>query len=233
VADLTNENIEEKPLTAKSEGLSQQQVNDIVKREKANASDRVRRELEAKHTEELEKLRAELSSNNAVDKEALKKELYDQFLGDLKTHHETLKKEEEEKRLTSIADQYHLKMGKGSELFSDFNEVMGDFKPAEFSNTAMLAAQMEHTPEIMYELANNPGKLAEIEALAERSEAMARKQLEKLSKSIETNIEAKRNNVSVPPPLSQVKSSSVGVDSSKMSLRDLKNAPWLQTSGRR
>ena len=147
---------------------------------------------------------------------------------DLKYHRDELAKQEEEKQLRALADQYHLKMGKGSQFFDDFNEVMGDFKPAEFSNTAMLAAQMENTPEIMYELANNPGKLAEIEGLAEKSLTMAKKQLERLAKSINANLEAKQNNVNAPPPLSQVKSSSVGVDSNKMTLKDLKNAKWLR-----
>lgn len=216
-----------------TEGLSQQQVNDIVKREKAQAGDRVRREMEAQHRQELEKVRAESAGNQPagqgqVDPEAIKQQVYDQFMQDLKYHRDELAKQEEEKQLRALADQYHLKMGKGSQLFDDFNEVMGDFKPAEFSNTAMLAAQMENTPEIMYELANNPGKLAEIEGLAEKSPTMAKKQLERLAKSINANLEAKQNNVNAPPPLSQVKSSSVGVDSNKMTLKDLKNAKWLR-----
>jgi hypothetical protein len=57
---------------------------------------------------------------------------------------------------------------------------------------------------------------------------MAKKQLERLAKSINANLDAKQNNVNAPPPLSQVKTSSVGVDSNKMTLKDLKNAKWLR-----
>jgi len=92
----------------------------------------------------------------------------------------------------------------------------------------MLAAQMENTPEIMYELANNPSKLLEIDGLAKTSPKLATKQLERLSKSIANNLEAKTNNVSAPPPLSKLKSSSVGMDSGKMTLKDFKNASWLK-----
>lgn len=228
---ITDKNVEANaPAQAQSEGLSQQQVNDIVKREKTQAAERTRREMEAQHQGELERVRAEAGnqSGNQIDPEAMKREIYDQFMNDLKYHRDELAKQEEEKHLRGLADQYHLKMGKGSQLFDDFEQVMGDFKPAEFSNTAMLAAQMENTPEIMYELANNPGKLAEIEALAEKSPTMAKKQLDRLAKSIESNLSAKQNNVNAPPPLSQVKSSSVGVDSNKMSLKDLKGAAWLR-----
>jgi len=201
------------------------QVNDIVKRRKL--------ELESKHQAEIEQMKAQMQqqqpvSSQNMDVESIKNQVYDKFMGDLKFHRDELAKSEEEKSLRSLAEQYHLKMGKGSQLFDDFNEIMGDFKPSEFSNTAMLAAQMENTPEIMYELANNPGKLAEIEALAERSPNMAKKQLEKLAKSINSNLEAKQNNVTAPPPLSQVKSSASGVDSNKMNLKDMKNASWLR-----
>ena len=232
--DLAKENVGESiNQPTQSEGLSQQQVNDIVKREKAQAAERVRREMEAQHRDELERVRAETAGNQPagqgqIDPEAIKQQVYEQFMQDLKYHRDELAKQEEEKQLRILADQYHLKMGKGSQLFDDFNEVMSEFKPAEFSNTAMLAAQMENTPEIMYELANNPGKLAEIESLAEKSPPMARKQLERLAKSIGANLDAKQNNVSAPPPLSQVKSSSVGVDSNKMTLKDMKNAKWLR-----
>lgn len=232
--DLPKENVEGTVATpAESQGLNQQQVNDIVKREKMQAAERTRREMEAQHREELDRVRAEAAGNqpaapNQIDPVAIRQQLYEQFMQDLKYHRDELVKQEEEKSLRALADQYHLKMGKGSKLFDDFESVMGDFKPAEFSNTAMLAAQMENTPEIMYELANNPGKLAEIESLAEKSPTMAKKQLERLAKSINVNLEAKQSNVNAPPPLSLVKSSSVGVDSNKMTLKDFKNAPWLK-----
>lgn len=215
--------------------LNQQQVNDIVKREKLQAAERVRREMDAQHQAELEKVRAEAgrgipqqAEGQQVDADAIKQQVYNQFLTDLEMQRKKLAEEEETRKLQSLADQYHLKMGKGSQLFDDFNDVMGDFKPAEFSNTVMLVSQMENTPEIMRELVANPEKLAQIEGLAERSPGMAMKMLTRLSESVNANLSAKQNNVSAPPPLSQIKSSQVGTDSGKMTLKDFKNASWLR-----
>lgn len=208
--------------------LTTSQVNDIVKREKARAEARTRQELEAAHREELEKLRLEKAASPGIDTSAIEERVYNKFMGDLKQHHEENERLAREAELKQVADQYYLKMGKGSQLFENFNEVMGDFEPAQFPNAVMLAAGMENTPEIMYELANNPTKLQQIDSLAQKSPQLAKKELERLSQSINQNLQAKTNNVDAPAPLSRLKSSSVGADSGKMSLKDYKNAPWLR-----
>jgi hypothetical protein len=212
--------------------LTTSQVNDIVKREKAHAAERARQQAQAEYQAELEKVRAEAAgkpaSKGEIDATAIKQQVYEQFMQDLQKHRDEVERKTQEDELKTIADQYYLKMGKGSQLFEDFNEVMGDFEPDKFPNAVMLAAQMENTPEIMYELANNPSKLLEIDGLAKTSPKLATKQLERLSKSIANNLEAKTNNVSAPPPLSKLKSSSVGMDSGKMTLKDFKNASWLK-----
>ena len=185
--------------------LTTSQVNDIVKREKAHAAERARQQAQAEYQAELEKVRAEAAgkpaSKGEIDATAIKQQVYEQFMQDLQKHRDEVERKTQEDELKTIADQYYLKMGKGSQLFEDFNEVMGDFEPDKFPNAVMLAAQMENTPEIMYELANNPSKLLEIDGLAKTSPKLATKQLERLSKSIANNLEAKTNNVSAPPPL--------------------------------
>jgi hypothetical protein len=222
----------EAPATESAEKtLTTSQVNDIVKREKAHVAERVRQQAQAEHQAELEKIRAEYAAQAApagADTSEIEKRVYDKFMQDLQKHRDEVERKAQEDELKTIADQYYLKMGKGSQLFEDFNEVMGDFEPDKFPNAVMLAAQMENTPEIMYELANNPSKLLEIDSLAKTSPKLATKQLERLSKSISQNLEAKTNNVSAPPPLSKLKSSSVGMDSGKMTLKDFKNASWLR-----
>lgn len=214
--------------------LTASEVNNIVRREKHRAAESAKRDLEAQHQAEIERLRAEQtgpvsSANGSMDTAEIEKRVYEKFLSDLQKHKEQITKEQEEAELKEIANKYYLKMGKGSELFNDFKEVIGEFEPSAFPNAVMLATHMDNTPEIMYELANNPIKLQEIEGLAQRSPKMAQKELEKLSKSITKNVEAKTNNVTAPAPLSKLKSSSaVGVDTGKMTIKDFKNAPWLK-----
>jgi hypothetical protein len=224
------------PVASSGNTFTQAQLEDIVKREKARAAESARQKMEAQHREEIERLRAGTEPERGrpgnevpLDASAIKQQVYDQFMDDLQKHHLEAQREAEEREAKKIAEQYHLKMAKGSQLFDDFNEVIGDFKPGEFHNTVFLAAQMDNTNEIMYELAKNPSKLIEIDSLAEKSPSLAMKQLQKLSDSIKANLNAKLNNVSAEPPLSRLKSSStVGADSGKMTLKDLKNQDWLR-----
>jgi len=208
--------------------LTASQVNEIVKREKAKAAQNARAETEARLAQQMGSVNLNSGFDPAALKEELGKEIYGKFMQDLQEHQEKTRRKEQEKHLKGIADKYYLKMGKGSQLFEDFNEILGDFEPDKFPETVMLAAEMEHTPEIMYELANNPSKLQEIEFLAQRSPRLAMKQLEKLQSSIGKNLEAKANVASAPAPLSRLKSSSVGADTGKMSMRDLKKASYLR-----
>lgn len=223
--------VDDQAMESTEKSLTTSQVNDIVKREKARAaeaaSERTRQELEGKHREEIERMRGE-SSNMGFDPEQIVKQVEDKFYENLKRTHEEQQETQRINDLKNLADQYHLKMGKGSELFEDFNEVISPFRPEQFPNTVMLVAEMENTPEIMYELAKNPEKLVQINSLAERSPEMARLQLKKLADSINVNLDAKQNNVSAPPPLSRPKSSSVAMDNGQMSLEDLKKQPWLR-----
>jgi hypothetical protein len=209
--------------------LTTSQVNDIVKREKARAAERARLDEQERHREELERVRQSAPPQAPdINIEEIEKRVYGKVMDEARRQYDENERLAHEAQLKQVADQYYLKMGKGSELFEDFNEVMGEFEPSQFPNAVMLAAGMENTPEIMYELANNPSKLQEIDSLAMKSPKLAQKQLERLSKSINQNLQAKNNNVDAPPPLSRLKSSSVGADSGKMSLKDYKNAPWLR-----
>jgi hypothetical protein len=210
--------------------LTASQVNDIVKREKIRAAEKARQEAEAAHQAELERMRSQPGQpgGGSLDVAAIEDRVYNKFLDELAHHRDEAVKAQQEAELRGIAEQYYLKMGKGSQLFDDFNEVMGDFEPDKFPNAVMLAAGMEHTPEIMYELAKNPSKLQEIDALATKSDKLAKRQLQKLSQSIESNLQAKATAVNAPAPLSRPKPSMVGADNGKMSLKDFKNAPWLR-----
>jgi hypothetical protein len=220
----------EQPGEAASEKmLTASQVNEIVKREKLKAAESARAQAEAQFRNGQggqSQSAPPLDMNNLKDD--LRKEVYEQFMGDLQKHQQESMRNEQEQHLKGIVDQYYIKMGKGSEMFSDFNQIMGDFEPESFPSTVLLVAQMENAPEIMYELANNPQKLSYIDELAKKSEKMAKKELGKLSESISNNLDAKRNVPNVPAPLSRPKSSSVGADTGKMTMKDLKKASYLR-----
>lgn len=209
--------------------LPQTQVNDIVKREKMAAADRARREVEAEYMQRMQSQQMQpQAQGNApnVDPEQMYSDLSARLMAEFERKQEEAmqaRMEQERKdRSAAMAAQYFDKMRNGAELFEDFEEVLADFKPGAFPEVALLAGQLDNTAEVMYELAKNPSKLADINVLAKSDPEWAIKQLKKLSESIESNKQAM--NVRSPnAPLSKIKSSNIGgVDAAPRSVDDLR-----------
>jgi hypothetical protein len=218
------------PASEGEKTLTQSQVNEIVKREKANTAERVRREMEALREQE-----ASRAPQNGLDPAALEEKIIQRLVEmDKKAQEEDRKREQEaqdaerRQQVEKVASEFWLKMKSGKDQYSDFDEVMTDFDASAFPQLAFLSAGMENTAGIMYELSKNPTKLAQLNLLAERSPKLAEREMKKLSESISKNEEAKAENVSPNAPLSRLKSSNVGADTGKMSLKDYKNADWLK-----
>lgn len=136
--------------------------------------------------------------------------------------------EQLEQEVNQVAQQYLGKMAQGKDLYDDFEAMTADFNPAEFPQLVFLANQMDNTPALIYELRKNPGKLADLSVLIEKSPSMARNELQKLSDSIKRNDEAKRNLQEPQDPLSRLKPSPVGTDNGTKNVRDFKGASYLR-----
>jgi len=133
-----------------------------------------------------------------------------------------------EQEVNQVAEQYFGKMAQGKDMFDDFEAITADFNPAEFPQLVFLANEMDNTPAIIYELRKNPGKLADLAVLVEKSPSMARNELSKLSESIKRNDEAKRNLQEPQDPLNRLKPSPVGTDNGTKNVRDFKGASYLR-----
>lgn len=217
---------------APDRNLTQEHVNEIVKREKAAAADKVRREMEALHRQEIEQMKSGIPKSvggiQQEDMGVIEERLMKRFAEEQDRRQNDQLRAENEQLLRNAADMYHLKVAKGKDKFSDFEEVMRDFDPSAFPQVALESADFDNTDEIMYELSKNPGKLMQLTGLFEKSPIMGRRELTKLSQLIAQNQEAKENNVSTNAPLSRLKSSMVGEDSGQTTLKDFKNADWLR-----
>ena len=89
-------------------------------------------------------------------------------------------------------------------------------------------AGMDNKAQVVKDLAKNPSKYANILTLANGgSPKLAQLELNKLSASIKTNMDAKKT-PKVDAPLSQIRSSNIGGDDGNMSVTDLRNQPWLR-----
>lgn len=205
--------------------LTKTQLTDLVKKERFRAAEKARAETEAKYQAEMQAQQGQMPQ---FDPAEMRRQVKEELISDIQAAHAEAEKERQTQEMRTLYDQYQLKMGKGSQLFDDFEEIMGDFEPGSFPDATMLAAQMDNTAEIMYELTRNPSKLQDIDSLARKSPKLAMKELERLEGSINQNLQAKVNTVSAPQPLSKIKSSSVGADTGKMTLKDFKNASYLR-----
>jgi len=206
-------------------------VNDLIKREKAAVADKVRQEMEAAYQAELQKLRESkpLATENASnDISDIENRVFNRIMQEAQKQQHADEEEQRKLAMQQVADEYFSKMRKGKEQFDDFDTVMKDFEPASFPQVVVLANEVENTPAVMYELSKNPQKLAAVQLLAERSPGKAREMLAKISESISNNEKAVAEHQSTNAPLSRLKSSNVGADSGKMTIKDYKNAPWLR-----
>lgn len=210
--------------------LSQSQVDDIVKGVKLDTQAKVRRELEEQYSD---RYRSSSSQPQSAD---LEEKLFNKMLERAEKMRAEKQKEEEQRqeaeyraKLQEKADNLFVKLKMGEEKYSDFKDVMQDFDLGAFPNIALLAGDVDNTADVMYELANNPYKIAQLDELAKRAPTLAKKELSKLSQSINVNEQAKLNNVTSPEPFTRPKSSKSGSgDSGKMTIADFKKQPWLR-----
>ena len=215
------------PVTNASDMLSKEQVNEIVKREKADAARRTREELEGRHRQEMERMKSEFGGRQQeqspmMDRDAMYQEFRDKLTSDLR-------QKAQQDYYKKVGETYNEKMSRGSKIIDNFNEVMAPFDPTQFWRTSELATELDNMPDVMGEIVSNPQKLTYIENLAEKSPELARRELKKISQSVAQNIQAKESNIDAPPPLSRLKSSTqAGADSGLKTVRDYKNASWLR-----
>lgn len=137
-----------------------------------------------------------------------------------------LKRQQEEYALevNRIADQYYERMRQGAEKYPDFTEKTESFDPSEFKEVVLLIGDMDNTADLVYELNQNPQLLASVSYFAQTGKwNQAKRELEKLTASIQKNSEAKQNYKAANPPLDRLNPSpGAGADGSEMSIADFK-----------
>lgn len=219
IATDVNQHQAEESIAPQERMISQSEVDKIV---------------HAKIMREREKMQPQNQSGMGgippgFDEDALLARATERMQQELDKQRQTYELEQNKARVEDVVRNYEEKMKMGPELYSDFNDVMADYNPSAFPQVTLLAAQMDNLPDIMYELAKNPGKLTHLHTLALASPDMARKELVKLSESIKRNDDAVNNNVKSPSPLSKLKpSANAGSDTGKRKISDLRKMPWLR-----
>lgn len=206
--------------------LTQSQVNKIVQQRSARAAEAARQEVEEKYQREfaeLQKQSGAQQSNSSVPSDDESDKMYQKV-------RQNLIDEMQRSQAGQLVNQYFAKMEAAKAEHPDFEEVTKDFEPAAYPYLTQLCAQLDNTADLIYELASNPSKLVTLDALATRSPRHAQAELLKLSKSIDTNKQAKADADEryTPAPLTRLQPSKVSGSNGKMSVRDLRAQDWLR-----
>ena len=238
VGEDETENVETPP---PEKMLPASQVTELIKKAKRKGEQKMQEQLDAAK-QQIEQLQAQQGQQEApvmqqqtpqsqgqgVDAQQIQQQVM-QLLQQKQQEDEQKRHQEQlEQEVNQVAQQYFGKMAQGKDMFEDFEAITADFNPAEFPQLVFLANQMDNTPAIIYELRKNPGKLADLAVLVEKSPNMARSELTKLSESIKRNDEAKRTLQEAQDPLNRLKPSPVGTDNGTKTVRDFKAASFLK-----
>lgn len=205
--------------------VPKEKLDDIIKRNRAAAADKARKEAEAQHRAEIEALRAQqgtMGGMQQVDEEQLFNKLQKRFLAEQQ-------KAQFSQQVDSAYDKFLRSMPKGKEHYEDFDQVMRDFVPEEFPELVFLVSQSTEDPShIMREMLTNPTKLSAINDIAKSSPRLAVRYIKEMEDSIKQNMQAKNQPVA-PQPLNQIRSSPMaGTANNNPSIQELRKAPQLR-----
>lgn len=199
----------------------------LIKKAKLKGKEQMQSELDALKAEN-ENLKSKAGSMGGMAANVSAEEIEQRVLSNLRQQFqesaEARAQAELQKQAEEISNSYKSKMAAGKASYDDFETVTADFKPENFPNLVWLVNKMDNTHDVMYELMNNPTKLATVIVMSERDPEAAFNMLGKISASIKTNQAAKAQEKDVQPPLGRLSSSSqtTGQDTGELSMRDMK-----------
>lgn len=203
--------------------FTQQEVNDLVGRNKREAVERFQRQQMAKLSQNQDgssqdgHQNASYGSSDEIRRIAAEESqrLMDKSTADAQRNAQM-------ESANRIATEFFTKLGTGKEKYQDFEKVMSDVEFQAIPHVVELANMTDNTADLMYELAKNPSKIANIQQLIAISPKLAYAEMQKLSQSIKDNESAA--NVKLPnSPLSQLRpSSNTGADNGVLSVKDLR-----------
>ena len=126
-----------------------------------------------------------------------------------------------------IADEFTQKMKAGEAKYPDFSEAVSDLNLPQVPHIVHWANGLDNTSDVMYDLAKNPAKFANVMMLSQTAPHLAQREMKRLSDSIKKNEEAKAQKLP-DEPLSQMKHSPVSTDNGRYTVSDYRKMDWLR-----
>lgn len=126
----------------------------------------------------------------------------------------------------ALANQFFSKLDAGKNKYPDFEEKVAPLRQAfaqgQLAHIALMANGADNTADIIYDLANNKGKIGNLLSLAQQSPSLAQAEISNLSQSIKTN-ESAQQQTNPNEPLGHLKPSTSSADNSQQSISALRN----------
>lgn len=214
--------------------IPQSKVDEIIKDRLRHKESRLRSEYESKmQTMQAPQQQAQMTQNMGGMQQASYDDIQRMVEEATKKQQETLSQQYlqyvEQEQAQKVAKEYLGKVNAAKEKYPDFDTKVGALQVEKIPSIVHLANSVSNTAEVMYDLAENPQKLASILQFANDPSTyhLAQIAITKLSDSIQMN-ESAKSQPSINPPLSQVKSSSAATDNGKSTIRDLRRQSWLR-----
>ena len=208
------------------------QVADVVKREKAKAYERGKREalmeLQQQAPAPIEQLepQAQALAQNApslggmagVSQADIERMIAEQAPQALQAHVQHLQNEQ---MVSNFVNKMQAAEQKYPGLEADLNNL--NYSDPRMHKFIALANAMENTGDIMKEVIDNPTKMESLLNMAYNQPHLAQKALTSLSESIKTNQNALAEDAQARDPLSQIKpSQNAGMDNGAMTVNDFR-----------
>lgn len=189
------------------------EVNEIVKRAKAEAVEKFKR-LYAQQPEYAQKKYGELpataptsSVSSESDYRRIAAEeaqrLRDEWVREAQT-------QAENQYAQKVVETFWNKVATGKEKYADFDAITNDIELRQFPNTVQILAEyVDNAQDMLYEFGKDRLKLAQLEQLAKMSQKDAIIQARRLSEALKVNEDALK--AKIPnEPLSQLRPQSTG-----------------------
>lgn len=203
--------------------VPQHEVNRIVGKARQDAHEKAKREFAAEAQGQMNVQNPNMGMAQMSEPE-LRRIMAEEARKAQMEQIEAFKSEAQNREGHRIAQEFLTQLAAGNQEYSDFDETVKSLDYSKIPNIVQLAHETGESHHVMYELAKNPGKIAQLDYLSRIDPHLATREIQLLIGSIKKNREAA--NIKMPKePLSQMKPSTVGTDNGRLTISDLRKNP--------
>ena len=208
--------------------VPQSEVNRIVGSQKAEAYERGKQEalaqLQAQQASQQQQAQMSQAPQGEGSMGGMQQVSQDEIRRMIAEEHE---RSSNMAQANQIAYEFTQKMDAGNAKYPDFQEVVGKLDLSKVPHLVQMSNQYPNTADVIYDIAKNPMKLAQLQILYHTSPQLAQSEISKLANSIKANQSADFV-PSVDEPLSQIKPYTIGTDNGTKTVTDWRSKSYLR-----